>query len=77
MVLEDHEVLAAATVGGREMTRLVRGDFTSQFDCLDKHVMGSNWGRMLAWKDKRGGGDVRFGQAYVITVLFEVSFWSC
>ena len=77
MVLEDHEVLAAATRGDRETARLLCGDFTSQFDCLVKHVMGSDWGRMLAWEDKRGCSDGRFGRAYVVTVLFDMSFCSC
>ena len=76
MVLEDHEVLAAATRGDRETARLVRGDFTSRFDCLDKHLMVLDWGRMLAWEDKRCCGDGRFGRAYVLLVLFEVSFRS-
>ena len=57
MVVEDHEVLAAATGGDGETASLVRGDFTSQFDCLDKHLMGSGWGRMLAWEEKSGCGD--------------------
>ena len=40
MVVENHEVLAAATGGDGETASLVHGDFTSQFDCLDKKWMG-------------------------------------
>ena len=36
IVVEYHEVLAAATGGDGEVAILVRGDFTSQFNCLDK-----------------------------------------
>ena len=57
MVVEDHEILAAVTGGDRESASLVCGDFTSYLDCIDKHLMGSGWGRMLAWEDKRGYGD--------------------
>ena len=57
MVVEDHEVLADANGCDRETTSLVRGDFTSQFDCLDKHLMGSGWGGMLAWDNKRVCGN--------------------
>ena len=70
MVVEDHDVLSAATGGDGEANSLVYGDFASQFDCLNKHLMGSGWGRMLAWEDKRGCGDGRFGQAYVLPFLF-------
>ena len=76
MVVCDHEVLAAATGGDSETDCLVCGDFTSQFDCLDKHLMVSDWGSMLAWEDNRGCGDGRFVSAYVLPVLFEVSFCS-
>ena len=54
MVVDDHELLASATGGDGETASLVRGEFTSQFDCLDKHLMRSDWGSMLAWEDKRG-----------------------
>ena len=54
MVAEYHEVLAAVTGGDGEAASLVRGDFTSQFDCLDKNLVGSDWGIMLAWEDNRG-----------------------
>ena len=57
MVVEYYEVLADATGGDGKEASLVRGDFTSQFDCLDKHLMGLGWGPMLAWEDKRGCGD--------------------
>ena len=57
MVVEYHKVLAAATGGDGETASLVRGDFTSHFDCLDKHFIGSGWGRMMAWEEKRGCGD--------------------
>ena len=57
MVIEDHEVLDAATGGDWEAASLVSGYFASQFNCLNKHLMGSGWGRMLAWEDKRGSGD--------------------
>ena len=57
MVVEDHEVLDATTGGDGEAAILVRGDFSSQFDCLDKHLIVSGWGRMLTWEDKRGSGD--------------------
>ena len=40
MVVEDDEGLASATGGDVEKASLVHGDFTSQFDCLDKHLMG-------------------------------------
>ena len=77
MVVADYEILAANTGGDGETACLVCGDFTIQFDCLDKHLMGSDWGRMLAWEDNGCCGDGRFGQAYVMPVLFEVSFCSC
>ena len=54
MVVEYHEVLAAATGGDGEADSLVRGDFTSQFYCLDKNLVGLAWGLMLAWEDNRG-----------------------
>ena len=57
MVIEDHEVLAAATGGDGETASLVRVDFSSQFDCLEKYLMGLGWGCMLAWEDKRGSGN--------------------
>ena len=57
MVVEDHEVLAVVTVGDGKPASLFRGDFTSQFDCLDKHLMGSGWGGMLAWDNKRVCGN--------------------
>ena len=44
MVVDYHEVLAAVTGGDGESASLVRGDFTSQFDCLNKHLMGSEYG---------------------------------
>ena len=77
MVVEYHKVLAAATGGDGETASFVRGDFTSQFDCLDKRFLESDWGRMLSWVDKRGCGNVRFGRAYVLPVFFEVPFYSC
>ena len=76
MVIEDHGLLAAATGGDRETSSLVCGDFTSHFDCLNKHLMGSDWGSMMAWEDNRGCGNGRFGREYVLLVLFEVSFCS-
>ena len=51
MVVDDYEVLAAADGGDGETAILVRGYFTNQFECLDKHLMGSGWGCMLAWED--------------------------
>ena len=57
MVIEDHEVLADATGGDWEADSLVSGYFASQFNCLNRHLMGSGWGRMLAWEDKRGSGN--------------------
>ena len=57
MVIEYHEVLAAATGGDGEAASLVRVDFASQFNCLDKHLIRLGWGRMLAWEDKRCSGD--------------------
>ena len=36
MVVDYHEVLAADTEGDGEAVGLVRGDFTSQFNCLKK-----------------------------------------
>ena len=54
MVVEYHEVLATVTRGDRELTSLVHGDFTSQFDCLDKNLVVSDWGIMMAWEDNRG-----------------------
>ena len=47
MVIEDHEVLASVTVGDRETASLVSGYFSSQFNCFNKHLMGSGWGRMI------------------------------
>ena len=57
MVLEYHEVLAATNGGDREATSLVRGDFTSQFDCLKKNLVGLDWGLILVWEDNRGWCD--------------------
>ena len=54
MVVDYHEVLVATTGGDGEAASLVRGDFTSQFDCLDKNLVGSDWGIMLTWEDNRG-----------------------
>ena len=44
MVIEDHEVLAAATGGDWEAASLVSGYSASKFNCLNKHLMGSGWG---------------------------------
>ena len=57
MVIEDHEVFAAATGGDLEVASLVSGYFASQFNYLNKHLTGSGWERILAWEDKRGCGD--------------------
>ena len=57
MVIEYHEVLAAATGGDKEMASLAGGYFAGQFNCLNKHLMGLGWGSMLAWEDKRGSGN--------------------
>ena len=57
LVVEDYEVLASATGGDREAASLVSGCFASQFNCFNIHLMGSGWGRMLAWEDKRSIGD--------------------
>ena len=54
MVVEYLEVLAAGTGGDREAASLVSGDFTCQFNCLDKNLVGSDWEIMLAWEDNRG-----------------------
>ena len=70
MVVEYNEVLAAATGGDGETARLVHGYFASQFDYLEKHLMGSDWGRMLDWEDNMGCGYRSFGRAYVLPVLF-------
>ena len=40
MVVEYHEVLVAATGGDEGPASLVRGYFTSQFECLDKNLVG-------------------------------------
>ena len=40
MVIDYHKVISAATGGDGETASLVHGDFTSQFDCLDKKLMG-------------------------------------
>ena len=61
MVVEYQEVLAAATGGYREAASLVRGDFTSKFDCLDKNLVGSDWGLIMAWENNRGWCNCRFG----------------
>ena len=61
MVVEYHKVLAAATGGDGEAASLVRGDSTSQFKCLEKNLVGSHWGIMLAWEDSRGWCNQRFG----------------
>ena len=76
MVIEDHGLLAAATGGDGETSSLVFADFTSQFDCLNKHLMDSDWGSLLDWEDKRLCGDGKFGRAFVMPVLFEASFRS-
>ena len=57
MVVDYHEVLAADTEGDGEAVGLVRGDFTSQFNCLKKNLVGLAWGIMLAWEDNRGWCD--------------------
>ena len=57
MVVEDHEILDDATGGDGETSSLVSRYFASQFNCLNKHLMGSDWRRMLDWEDKRGSGD--------------------
>ena len=54
MVVEEHKLLASKTGGDGEAASLFRGDFVSQFDCLDKHLIGSGWGRILDWEDNRG-----------------------
>ena len=54
MVVEYHEVLAAATRVDGGAASLVREDFISQFDCLDKNLVGLDWEIMLAWEDNRG-----------------------
>ena len=61
MVVEYHRVLAADTGGDGEVASLVRGDFTSQFECLDKNLVGSDWGIMLDWENNRGWCNGRFG----------------
>ena len=40
MVVEYHGVLASTTGGHGEADSLVRGDFTSQFDCIIKKLGG-------------------------------------
>ena len=57
MVIEDHEVLAAATGGDWEAASLVSGCFASKFNFFNRHLMESGWGRLLTWEDKRGCGD--------------------
>ena len=57
MVVEYHKVLAAATGGDGEAASLVCGYFTSQLDCLDKKLVESAWGLMLAWEDNMGWYD--------------------
>ena len=47
MILEYHEALAAATGGDGEAASLVRVEFTSKFNCLEKNLVGSAWGIML------------------------------
>ena len=54
MVVEKHMVIDDATGGEGEAASLVRGDFDSQFNCLDKNLAGSAWGLILAWEDNRG-----------------------
>ena len=54
MVVEYYEVLDVATGGDGEAASLLRGDFASQFNCLEKNLVGSAWGLMLAWEEKRG-----------------------
>ena len=61
MVVEYHEVIAAATVGDGEAASLVCGDFTSKFDCLEKNLVGSYWGIILAWEKNVGWYNCRFG----------------
>ena len=57
MVIEEHVVITAETGGDGETASLVRGYFTSQFNCFNKHLTGLGWGRILTWEDKRGSGD--------------------
>ena len=60
MVVDYHKVLAAATGGDGEAASLVRGYFTSKFDCLDKNLVGLDWVLMMAWENNRGWCDCRF-----------------
>ena len=54
MIVEYHGLLAAATGGDGEAASLLREDFTSNFNCLNKNLVGSAWGLMLAWEYNRG-----------------------
>ena len=51
MFVEYHEVLAAATGGDGETASLVRGDLTSQFNCISKNLVGLAWMLMLDWEE--------------------------
>ena len=61
MVVEYHMALAAANGGDGEAASLVCGDFTSQFNYLNKNLVIPDWGLMLAWDNNRGWCDCRFG----------------
>ena len=68
MVVEDHEVFAAATRSDGETTGLVRGDLSGDSDGLQECDAGSDavfrgWNRLCHhfWRvvvDGRGGGDL-------------------
>ena len=42
MVVEYHAIIAAATGGDGEAASFVCGEVTSQLDCLDKRLLGSD-----------------------------------
>ena len=85
IVLEDHEVFAAATGSDREATSLVRGDLTGDFDglqechfCLDAGFGGPNRQHCHFWSvvvNGRGGGDL--GGPNILALLAKMPLGGC
>ena len=85
IVLEDHEVFAAATGSDGEMTCLICGDLTGDFDglqechfCLDAGFREGNGRRCHFWRIVvygRGGGDL--GGLNILSLLAKMSLGGC
>ena len=85
IVVEDHEVFAAATESDGETTRLVRGDLAGDFDGLQEYHFGSEamfrgWNRRRHhfWRIvvyERGGGDL--GGPHILLLLAQMALGGC